>query len=382
MKFFHLSDLHIGLRLQNYDMSEDQSYILKQIVALAAEHHPDAVVIAGDIYDKAIPSAEAVSLFDAFVASLHEAVPKAVIMMISGNHDSAPRINCFRHVLQDQSIHMVGLPPVREEEQIERVTLNDSFGEVCFYLLPFVKPSMVKQVVGTHKDGSNFSYEETLKRLLMRETIDPDKRNVFVSHQFYLPEGKDAALVERMASEVCTVGNIDAISARLLAPFDYAALGHIHKPMTVGDQAYRYCGTPFACSVSEAGQQKSILCVEMKEKGDTIITPLALTPLRQVRVVTGTLAEVLALRCEDYVSVVLKDTVEHDIWDLKDRLKEAFPYLLEIRRENARKASYDTVAFSEEELDPYTLCCRFLSEPSEEECALLQDVIRTVQGVK
>ena len=216
----------------------------------------------------------------------------------------------------------------------------------------------------------------------MRETIDPDKRNVFVSHQFYLPEGKDAALVERMASEVCTVGNIDAISARLLAPFDYAALGHIHKPMTVGDQAYRYCGTPLACSVSEAGQQKSILCVEMKEKGDTIITPLALTPLRQVRVVTGTLAEVLALRCEDYVSVVLKDTVEHDIWDLKDRLKEAFPYLLEIRRENARKASYDTVAFSEEELDPYTLCCRFLSEPSEEECALLQDVIRTVQGVK
>ena len=144
MKFFHLSDLHIGLKLMNRDLREDQEYILDEITELARRERPDAVVIAGDIYDKAVPSAEAVEVFDRFLVGLTEAVPDAVIMMISGNHDSAPRVNCFRKVLSGQNIYMVGQPPRTESEYIEKVTLNDAYGEVNFYLLPFVKPSMVK----------------------------------------------------------------------------------------------------------------------------------------------------------------------------------------------------------------------------------------------
>lgn len=180
-------------------------------------------------------------------------------MMISGNHDSAPRVNCFRKVLSGQNIYMVGQPPRTESEYIEKVTLNDAYGEVNFYLLPFVKPSMVKQVVGVDENGNNLSYNETLHRLIGREKINSDERNVFVSHQFYLPSGKNAEDVERMDSEMRTVGNIDEVSADVLGKFDYAALGHIHKPMKVGSELYRYCGTPLACSVSEAQQQKALL---------------------------------------------------------------------------------------------------------------------------
>jgi exonuclease SbcD len=145
----HLSDLHIGLRLIGRDLTEDQRYILTQIAQMAAQQKPDAVVIAGDLYDKAIPSAEAVEVFDNFVSELTEAVPDAEIMMISGNHDSAPRVNCFRSVLSRQNVYMIGMPPQDPEEYIEQVTLRDSFGPVHFYLLPFVRPSMVKKIIGT-----------------------------------------------------------------------------------------------------------------------------------------------------------------------------------------------------------------------------------------
>ena len=266
MKFFHLSDLHIGLKLIGRDLREDQEYILNQIVEIVVREKPDAIVIAGDIYDKAIPSAEAVEVFDRFASELAAAVPNAEIMMISGNHDSAPRVNVFRSVLEKQRIHMVGNPPQRPEDFLEKVTLRDEYGNVNFYLLPFVKPSMVKQIVGSDENGNNLSYDATIHKLIERETIDPSERNVLVSHQFYLPVSMDPDKMERMDSEVRTVGNIDAVKADILERFDYAALGHIHKPMKVGSEVYRYCGTPLACSVSEAQQPKgrSAPTVEMK----------------------------------------------------------------------------------------------------------------------
>ena len=382
MKFFHLSDLHIGLKLMNRDLREDQEYILDEITELARRERPDAVVIAGDIYDKAVPSAEAVEVFDHFLVGLTEAVPDAVIMMISGNHDSAPRVNCFRKVLSGQNIYMVGQPPRTESEYIEKVTLNDAYGEVNFYLLPFVKPSMVKQITGTDKNGNNLSYNETLHRLIDRETINQNKRNVLVSHQFYLPVGGDAEKVDRMDSEIRTVGNIDAVSADVLELFDYAALGHIHKPMKVGSEAYRYCGTPLACSVSEAGQQKGIIMVEMGSKNSVKTTILPLKPLREVRIIKGSLEDVLAQACEDFVTVILTDKVDLDIMDMQDRIRMAFPYLLEIRREVLRKADYSDQMMAEKEQDPFKLCCSFLKDLDDEEKAILQDVIHTVQGVK
>ena len=382
MKFFHLSDLHIGLKLMNRDLREDQEYILSEVIEVAGREKPDAIVIAGDIYDKAVPSAEAVEVFDCFLEKLTEAAPEAVIMMISGNHDSAPRIDCFRKVLSRQNVYMVGQPPRMETEYIEKVTLNDAYGEVNFYLLPFVKPSMVKQITGTDKNGNNLSYNETLHRLIDRETINQNKRNVLVSHQFYLPTGKKAEEIERMDSEMRTVGNIDEVSADVLGNFDYAALGHIHKPMKVGSELYRYCGTPLACSVSEAQQQKGIIMVEMGVKGEIKTTILPLEPLRQVKVVKGTLEEVLKESCKDYVTVILTDKADLDVIDMQERIRLVFPNLLEIRRENQRKTDYTRTLQTEELLDPYELCCSFLKDLDEEEKMILQDVLHTVQGVK
>ena len=385
MKFFHLSDLHIGLKLMNRDLREEQMDILRQVTDLAREEQPDAVVIAGDIYDKAVPAAEAVEVFDSFITELKRAVPEAEMMLISGNHDSGLRLNCFREILDEQKVHMIGLPPRREEEYIEKVTLQDEFEPVNFYLLPFVKPSMVKQIVGVDENGNNLSYDATLHKLIAREEVNTAERNVLVSHQFYLPVGENAESVERMDSEIRTVGNIDAVASDVLEAFDYAALGHIHKPMKVGSELYRYCGTPLACSVSEAGQQKGVIMVEIGEKDSKTsvkITVLPLKPLREVRIIKGSLEEVLAQTCEDFVTVILTDRVDLDIMDMQDRIRMAFPYLLEIRREVLRKADYSEQLMVEKEQDPFELCCSFLKDLDDEEKTILRDVIHTVQGVK
>lgn len=381
MKFFHLSDLHIGLKLFNRDLREDQEYILRQITDIAVREQPQAVVIAGDIYDKAVPSAEAVEVFDRFIAGLNSALPDTAVMMIAGNHDSGPRINCFRSVLSRQNVYMIGQPPRVEGEQIEKVILEDQSGPVNFYLLPFVRPSMVKQLTGVDENGNNLSYNEALHRLIGREEIDPSQRNVIVSHQFYLPSGTDAEAVERMDSEVRTVGNIDQVSADILEQFDYAALGHIHKPMKAGSEFIRYCGTPLACSVSEAGQKKGIIMVELEDKGDRKTTVLPLEPLRQVRVIRGELEEVLEQACGDYVTVILTDKADLDVFDMQDKIRSAFPNLLEIRRETLRRTDYERAYALQEELDPFELCCAFLNEPDENEKALLRDVINTVREV-
>ena len=381
MKFFHLSDLHLGLRLFTRDLREDQEYILNKIVEAAEKEQPDAVVIAGDIYDKAVPSAESVELFDSFLTGLTKAAPEAAIMMISGNHDSAVRVNCFRSVLGRQGIHMIGLPPADPEEHIAVITLEDAFGPVHFWLLPYIRPSMVKNVIGTEENGSSFSYAETLKRMLARENVDPQERNVIVSHQFYLPRGRNASDVERMSSEIVTVGDIDSVSAELLEPFDYAALGHIHKPMTVGSRIYRYCGTPMPYSVDEAGQDKGVIMADMGEKGSVETTVLPLEPLHKVRTEEGTLEEVLSRPSEDYVTVILTDTAEHDIYDMHDRLYDAFPNLLEIRRPELEKKARTVRTEEFRDMSEYELCCEFMGEASDDEKQLLTELINEVKGM-
>ena len=380
MKIFHLSDLHIGLKLYNRDLLEDQKYVFDQIIKYAKEEAPDVILIAGDIYDKAVPSAEAVEVFDDFIAELANETTSTV-MTISGNHDSAPRVDTYRRVLAKQKLFMIGKPPVMPDEYIEKVTLPDEFGPVNFYLLPFVKPSMVKLITGTDADGRNLSYNEAMHALIARENIDPDERNVFVSHQFYLPVGKTADDVERMESEIRTVGNIDEISADVLAPFDYAALGHIHKPMTVGDDRFRYSGTPMSYSVSEAGQKKGVVMVTLREKGSApSITVLPLEPLHEVRVIEDTLEEILKQGCDDYVTAVLTDKVEFDIFDMQARLRAAFPNLLEIRRVNTQRADYSRKIQADEELDPYELCCSFLKDIDEDSLAIIRDIINSIEG--
>ncbi len=380
MLIFHIADLHIGIKLYNRDLHDDQEYVLNQIVDAAAKQQPDAIVVAGDIYDKSMPSAEAIELFDNFISQLVEAAPQAQIMLISGNHDSATRLNLFRNILKRQNVYMIGEPPRREDEYIENVVLQDEYGNVNFYLLPFVKPSMVKQIVGADENGNNLSYNDSLHRLIERENINESERNVLVSHQFYLPVGTDAQSVERMDSEIMrTVGNIDEVRSDFFEKFDYVALGHIHKPMRVGGDLYRYSGTPSPYSLSEEGQQKGIIAIEMRDKGTVQTSVIPLQPLHEIRSIVGTLEDVVRQECDDYVSIVLTDKVDLNIFDMQDRVHSAFPNLLEIRRENTHQIDYSDIDMAQSTLNPFELCCAFLGDPSEEEKDILKDAINAVQ---
>lgn len=375
MKIMHLSDLHIGLKWFNRSMLDDQIYILNQISGIIAENKPDAVVIAGDVYDKAVPSAEAVKLFDEFISGLSAKVPNTEIMIISGNHDSAQRINIFRTILSGHRIHMIGNPPKNPADHIEKVTLHDDYGNVNFYLLPFIKPSMVRLIV--NDEDNNISYNKAVRAIIEREDINTDERNIIVSHQFYLPCGVSSEKVERMDSERITVGNIDVVYADILEKFDYSALGHIHKPSEVGSEFIRYCGTPLACSVSEAGQQKGIVMVELGGKGNVKTSVIPLRPLHEVRIIKGSLEEILSQGSEDYVSVIVTDSPEKT--DISARINEVFPNLLEIRRKISRNSKETRAYRADDGMNVFELCEYFLQNTNDDEKNILRDVINTVQ---
>lgn len=380
MRFFHLSDLHLGIKLYEHDLLKDQKAILDEIVALTRQYQPDAVVFAGDIYDRSVPPVEAVALFDDFMTQLRAALPNGEIMLISGNHDSAQRLDVFRSELSDRGIHMIGNPPMQKGETIERVTLTDDFGAVNFYLLPFVRPGMVRLVAGTKENGDNLSYPEAFSRLLALSPLNPDERNVLVSHQFFLPDGGDAENIERAENEVKQVGNVDAIPASLIADFDYAALGHIHKPMKVGSETLRYCGTPMPYSLSEENQQKGILMVEMGAKGDVQTTVLPLHPVHQVRKLRATREALLSGASEDFVSICVIGAEAAEMVGLRELLRAKYPNLLELRREEKETVELAALQERTETLSPYELCLQFAGERlNAEEKALLTEVMNAMK---
>lgn len=381
MRLFHISDLHIGMKLYNRDLHEDQEYVLKQVIEHVKTYQPDAILIAGDIYDKAVPSVESVQLFDHFIEGLYQVSEQAEIMIISGNHDSAQRIDCFSWLLSRQRVHMVGIPPRRPEEFIKKVTLTDEYGAVNFYLLPFSKPSVIRGAFG--EEETVYSYNDALHKLFAREHIDESERNVLLSHQFYLPLGKNADEVERMESEITTVGNIDVVGTDVLEPFEYAALGHIHKPMTAGDNRFRYSGTPMAYSVSEAGQEKGLLMVELGRKEEPVqITKLSLVPMHSVKVLEDTFENVLGQACEDYVQITLTDTEDLEVVDLQERLSRAFPNLLEVRRKHVRGLDLSGEITELKAVDPYELICEFIPDMDNEERELIKSVINEALEVR
>lgn len=380
MRFFHLSDLHLGIKLYEHDLLKDQKTILDEIVAMTRQYQPDAVVFAGDIYDRSVPPVEAVALFDDFMTQLRAALPNGEIMLISGNHDSAQRLDVFRSELSDRGIHMIGNPPMQKGETIERVTLTDDFGAVNFYLLPFVRPGMVRLVTGTKENGDNLSYPEAFSRLLALSPLNPDERNVLVSHQFFLPDGGDAENIERAENEVKQVGNLDAIPASLIADFDYAALGHIHKPMKVGSETLRYCGTPMPYSLSEENQQKGILMVEMGAKGDVQTTVLPLHPVHQVRKLRATREALLSGASEDFVSICAIGAEATEMVGLRELLRAKYPNLLELRREEKETVELAALQERTETLSPYELCLQFAGERlNAEEKALLTEVMNAMK---
>lgn len=377
MKFIHLSDLHIGKQLYHYSLLEEQRALLDQIVAYVRKEKPDAVVIAGDIYDTSVPSAEAIAVFDDFLSELDALEQQLVICMIAGNHDSARRLDYAGRILAKHDIYIAGMPPVTAEEGITKVCVTDAYGKIVFYLLPFVKPGYVKKLFWEE----SLSYSEAVKRLLEREELDETGRNVLVSHQFYAGGSVSPVTSD---SEVHTAGGIDNVDIAVLERFDYAALGHIHRAQKVGAEKNRYCGTIFPYSVSEAEGQKSVIMVEMGAKGDAPqITELPLELPRRVRKMRGTIEEVLAAAgedmCHDYVSITLTDDVETH--HPREVLEEKYDHILEVKIDNARTRKLLELGDIEmETLTPYESFCNFFAEVNgrdltEAEDTLLREVL-------
>lgn len=328
MKLIHLSDLHLGKRLNEFSLGEDQEFILNQILEMVKAEQPDAVVIAGDVYDKAIPSIEAVSLFDEFLVRLASLHPH--IFVISGNHDSPERIAFGSRLLEETGIH---LSPVYGGS-VEPITLQDEYGPVDFYLLPFVKPLHVRRFF---PEEPTDTYTQALATAVGHMNLDERRRNVLVTHQFVTG-------ARRSDSEEISVGGADNVDSTVFDAFDYVALGHIHSPQHCGCERIRYCGTPLKYSFSEAKDTKSITVVELQEKGNLSIRTLPLRPLRELVALRGTFAELTDKHfyenttwAQDYVHLTLTD--EEDIPDGVGKLRLIYRNLMKLDYDNTRTRS-------------------------------------------
>ena len=321
--------------MYEFSLIDDQKFILEEILCLAEQESPDAVVIAGDIYDRAVPSAEAVELFDGFLRAISERhIP---VLCISGNHDSPERIAFGASLMTPSGVY---LSPVYNGF-VEPVTLSDAFGEVRFYLLPFIKPANVRRF---YPDAGIESYTDALRCAVEHMDVNPAARNVLVTHQFVTGG-------VRSDSEDITVGGTDNVDAAVFDGFDYVALGHLHGAQKIGRETLRYSGTPLKYSFSERNQEKSVTVVELGAKGSVSVSTLPLTPQRDMREIRGTYAE-LALRdnyagtdTEDYIHAILTD--ENDVPNALARLRSIYPNLMKLDYDNLRTRSSAVIAAEE-----------------------------------
>lgn len=325
MKFLHLADLHLGKRVNGFSMLEDQAHILRQILAILDDEQPDGVLIAGDVYDKSVPSVEAVGLLDGFLTELRaRGVP---VLLISGNHDSPERLAFGGRVMDSCGIH---ISPVYDGA-LAPVTLHDELGPVHVWLLPFVKPAHVRR---WFPDADIESYTDAMAEAVAHMDIDTAARNVLVTHQFVTGGA-------RSGSEELSVGGTDNVDSGVFAPFDYVALGHLHGAQHIGRETIRYAGSPLKYSFSEARQHKSVTVVTLGEKGDVQVRTVALTPLRELREIRGSYDELTARSFyehttyrSDYLHLILTD--EQDVFDAMSRLRTIYPYLMTLDYDNAR----------------------------------------------
>lgn len=325
MKFLHLADLHLGKRVNGFSMLEDQAHILRQILAILDDEQPDGVLIAGDVYDKSVPSVEAVELLDGFLTELRtRGVP---VLLISGNHDSPERLAFGGRVMDSCGIH---ISPVYDGA-LAPVTLHDEFGPVHVWLLPFVKPAHMRR---WFPDADIESYTDAVAEAVAHMDIDTAARNVLVTHQFVTGG-------TRSGSEELSVGGTDNVDSGVFAPFDYVALGHLHGAQHIGRETIRYAGSPLKYSFSEARQHKSVTVVTLGEKGDVQVRTVALTPLRELREIRGSYDELTARSFyehttyrSDYLHLILTD--EQDVFDAMSRLRTIYPYLMTLDYDNAR----------------------------------------------
>ncbi len=352
MNFLHLSDLHIGKRVNEYSMIEDQQYILSQIIKIIDDVKPDGVIIAGDVYDKPVPSAEAVGLFDDFLYKLSKRGLQ--VFVISGNHDSAERIAFGSRLMSSSGIHM---SPVFDG-QVKPIPMSDEYGELCIYMLPFIKPAHVRRFYG---DDIN-SYTEAMRAVIENIDIDSSKRNILITHQFVTGS-------TRCESEDISVGGTDNVDVEIFEGFDYVALGHLHSPQKCKHEWIRYCGTPLKYSFSEAKDNKSVTVLEFAEKGNLSISIVPLTPLRDMVEIKGTYQEIMAKKfyenttyTTDYVHITLTD--EEDVPNALGLLRTVYKNLMKLDYDNkrTRQGAKITGATDVERKSPLELFSDFYKE--------------------
>lgn len=336
MKFVHLSDLHLGKRVNGYSMIEDQKYILLKILNVIDEQKAEAVVIAGDVYDKPIPPTEAVQLFDDFLFRLVER--NLQILVISGNHDSPERIAFGSHFMDKSGVHMSQVYNGKND----LVELKDKYGKVNFYMLPFVKPSNVRRFF---EDEEINTYTDAVRVAVSHMNVNKKARNVIITHQFVTG-------AQRSESETIAVGGTDNVDSYVFDDFDYVALGHIHGPQNVGKNTVRYCGTPLKYSFSEISHKKSVTVVEMKEKGNVKVSTVELTPKLDMREIKGTYEELTFKKnyentnTEDYLHIILTD--EEDVADAVAKLRCVYPNLMKLDYDNTRTRNSFALTQAEE----------------------------------
>ena len=373
MKLIHLSDLHLGKRVNDFPMLEDQAYILDRILEIADEERPDAALIAGDVYDKNVPSAEAVALLDDFLVKLADrSLP---VLLISGNHDSPERLAFANRLMEGRGVYIA---PVYHGE-VSPVTLEDDCGPVDFWLLPFLKPAHIRR---SFPEEGVESFTDAMACAIRHMPLDPARRNVLVTHQFVTGAA-------RCESEELSVGGADNVDASVFAPFDYVALGHIHGPQNVGGERIRYCGTPLKYSFSEAGHQKSVTIVELGEKGSLEVRAVPLLPQRDMVELRGSFAQLKSpefygqVDRDAYVRVILTD--ENDIYDAMGQLRPVYPNLMALDYDNLRTRS-GAVVLEEADVkrDPLELFADFYQQQnhqpmSEEQRRYLTELLETIQ---
>ena len=336
MKLIHLSDLHIGKRVNEISMIEDQEYILYQILQIIDDEQADAVLIAGDVYDKSIPSAEAVTLLDDFLCRL--AQRNIPVFLISGNHDSPERLAFGNRLMEDRGVH---ISPVYDGN-VASISLEDDYGVVDFWLLPFLKPAHVKRYF---PDAGIESYTDALRTAVAHMGMDSAKRNVLLTHQFVT----GAATCD---SEEISVGGSDNVNASVFADFDYVALGHIHGPQNIGSNKIRYCGTPLKYSFSEEHHHKSVTVVELGPKGQLELKLRPLTPKHDLRSIRGTFAELTDKAfygntvTDDYLQIILTD--EEDVPEAIGKLRVIYPNLMKLTYDNTRTRTNRIIGSAED----------------------------------
>lgn len=360
MKFFHIGDLHLGKKVYDFSMIDDQKYILIQILEKAEEEKIDGILISGDIYDKGVPPVEAVRLLDWFLTELSKL--KIAIFMIAGNHDSAHRLDFGSRLFQENQIHICG----SYDGSLKSIVLQDEFGEIEVFLLPFIKPALVSPFFTEEIT----SYQKAMELVLQEYPRKKERRNILLAHQFVTWHGE----AEQSDSETKSLGGVDEIDASAFFAFDYVALGHLHRPQKIGRETIRYAGSPLAYSFSEISGKKAITKIEFKEKDDIQINPLLLSPKRPLREIKGPLEGLLKAAkaeggSEDYIRGILTDATALN--DPLGHLRVFYPNLMSLEVE-ARTYEEREFSYSAEDTSPKELFELFFERQNQKEMVDLQ----------